>query len=176
MKGIFTAWLFITLYASELSLSKDMYSESYIEGDHQFSANKDKQIEANSWAMCNASYSMLAKINENESPAYALKLNQFGNGASVALVMTYYMRMETAENGSTFNQDFARAWRYGQSMKEPLIDVAATHIASNFETEGIDVSLVKLLNTVEICVGNLDLQQAYIDAWRKLREAGIFEE
>ena len=55
------------------------------------------------------------------------------------------------------------------------MDVSATHIASNIETYGLNVSLVKLVNTVSICSDNLDLQQTYIDTWRQLREEGMFE-
>jgi len=173
MKTFNTVFLMLLLCTSLLSLAESFEDISFIEGEHQFILNKDTQKEANSWAMCSAAYSMLAKVNEPESPEYASKLNQFSNGAGIAIVMTYYMRMDTAKDGSSWNEDFARVWRHGVTMRESLIDVAATHIASNIEGHGLEVSLVKLINTVSICSDNLDAQQAFIDAWRELRESGV---
>jgi len=175
MKLVIKACLLSLLSISTLSQSNETSSESYIEGKHQFSENQNKQIEASSWAMCSVAYSMLSKINEEESPAYASKLNQFGNGAGIAIVMTYYMHMDPNDDQSSFKADFARVWQHGLIMRESLMDVSATHIASNIETFGLNLSLVKLVNTVSICSDNLDLQQTYIDTWRQLREVGMFE-
>ena len=175
MKLVINACLLTLLLMSTLSQTNEASSESFIEGKQQFSENQDKQIEANSWAMCSVAYSTLSKVNEAESPAYASKLNQFGNGAGIAIVMTYYVHMDTGDDPSSFNTGFARVWQHGLTMRESLIDVAATHIASNIETHGLDVSLVKLVNTVSVCSDNLDLQQTYIDTWRQMREQGMFE-
>ena len=147
MKLVIKACLLTLLSMPTLSHSNETSSESFIEGNQQFS----------------------------ESPAYASKLNQFGNGAGIAIVMTYYMHMDTNSDQSSFTADFARVWQHGLTMRESLMDVSATHIASNIEAHGLDVSLVKLVNTVSICSDNLDLQQTYIDTWRQLREEGMFE-
>lgn len=175
MKLVIKACLLTLLSMPTLSHSNETSSESFIEGNQQFSENQDKQIEANSWAMCSVAYTTLSKLNEAESPAYASKLNQFGNGAGIAIVMTYYMHMDTNSDQSSFTADFARVWQHGLTMRESLMDVSATHVASNIEAHGLDVSLVKLVNTVSICSDNLDLQQTYIDTWRQLREEGMFE-
>jgi hypothetical protein len=175
MKLAIKACLLTLLSMPTLSHSNETSSESFIEGKQQFSENQDKQIEANSWAMCSVAYSTLSKVNAAESPAYASKLNQFGNGAGIAIVMTYYKHMDTGDDPSSFNADFARVWQHGLTMRKSLIDVSATHVASNIEAHGLDVSLVKLVNTVSICSDNLDLQQTYIDTWRQIRELGMFD-
>ena len=118
MKLVIKACLLTLLSISTLSQSNETSSESFIEGNQQFSENQDKQIEANSWAMCSVAYTTLSKLNEAESPSYASKLNQFGNELSVeeySMYILYYL----ADDGT---YDFYAEAIDNESLDEILAD------------------------------------------------------
>ena len=171
---ILTAFL---LLASPVSAAEDSERAPYVtQEDFLFSGDKHK--EARTWARCAALYETISDLNRVwEKPALAKQFSNFGNGAKLAVGMTFVVS-NLGTSPKEFSQSrFKATWRYAQVAMDEMPSVELTGINANMESAKINGDLKKevqaIIAGVTFCAKHLESQQAYIDMWRELATSGL---
>ena len=84
----FMAILISFLFASFISASENNEGKSYIPHSQPFLLIDDVNRQAEAWATCVAVWQIMSEIF-NESKAQADEYSNLGNGAKIAIVMTF---------------------------------------------------------------------------------------
>lgn len=145
----------------------------------QFDPRGDKHELARTWSICAALYNTLSSLNRAwEKPAQAEHFNNLGNGAEVAVAMTFVVDAfgTSAENIS--QSRFNATWEYAKVAMKEMPSVQQTEINANLEmgmkgTTELADEIQAIVNGATVCIKNAKLQQTYIDMWRELAMSGL---
>lgn len=142
-----------------------------------FSGGKHKQARA--WAKCAALYETLAEINRAwDNPEQAKQLDNMGNGAKLAVGMTFVVsNLGTSPEEFSVSQ-FNATWSYAKVAIEEMPSVERTAINANLElakksTADLKIEIQAIIDGVTVCAKNSEAQQGYIDIWRELATSGL---
>jgi hypothetical protein len=151
----------------------------YVEKE-QFQLTGNKHEQARLWATCAALYNTLAALNDTvwKNPAQAKQFNNMGNGAEVAVAMTFVVSAFGTSTKDLSPSKFNATWDYAKvAMKEiPAAQQAA--IDANMElglngTTNLKDEVQAIIDGANVCIENVELQQTYIDIWRELASSGL---
>lgn len=71
-------------------------SSTYVDGSKLFAAIKDVNRQGEAWAMCAASYDLMAEMYKSQ-PATSQRMKEWANGAELSIAMTLVMGADTGE-------------------------------------------------------------------------------
>lgn len=147
-------------------------SLSYISNDKPFISIKDVNRQAEAWGACSATYDIMALLLES-SPAQAKQFKDFGNGASMAVVMTHVSDGLKKDMSSS---QFLALWNYSKTLADSIPETQKTRMLADAEAIAATGSadfIDRISATIKVCMRNLEGQQVYIDSWRDLAKSGI---
>jgi len=166
----------IFLLALPIQLVADNYSgKSYVDATKSFLDIKDPHRQAEAWAMCAASYDVMAEILTSTAPARAKQLADLANGAELAVIISMIAnKLDKDMSPEKFNS----LWSFSKISGAELPKTRRTILLAKFESdksEGAVVFVADVSKTVEVCAANLEAQQTYIDIWRELATSGLLQ-
>jgi len=150
-------------------------ADAYVDSGKPFLEIKDVDRQAETWAVCAASYDVMSTIMEAESPARAQQLSDLGNGAKLAAGMSLIVN-ELDPDIST--ERFKVLWANAQDAMTEWPQTQLNAILADAKELGTDRSeeFGKRINaTVVTCINNLKAQRMYIDAWQELINSGLLK-
>jgi len=166
---------FMAAIAASLSSPILASGKSYVAGAPKIADIEDSDREAEAWAMCAASYDLMAWMLDETNPAKAKQLTERANGAELAVTIS----MVTSElDEDTTPEKFKRLWEFSKLIGNALPTTMNTSLLADLESddsEGKDVFIESLSKTVAVCIDNLAGQQMYIDIWRSLAKSGMLK-
>jgi hypothetical protein len=147
----------------------------YVDGSILFFEIEDVNRQAEAWAMCAATYDVMAEIMTSSHPARSQQLRELANGSEVAVTMAIVLDgLEPDMSQDRFNA----LWSMAKLASTEIPSTKRTMLAADAESikgkEG-EVFLGNLSATLEICIKNLEGQQMYIDSWRELAKSGLLK-
>ncbi len=171
--------LILTIVAlSVLSISKANAADDaapYVDGSKSFLEIKDVNRQAEAWAMCAATYDLMAEILSEAQPARSKQLRELVNGAKVAVTMSIvYDGLDPKISPDRFNALWSMAKLSGTELPKTRLTMLAAEAEANTGKNN-EVFIRNLTATVEICIRNLEGQQMYIDTWRELAKSGLLQ-
>ena len=171
--GIITLSLFVVLSSGHAET--DSKGTPYVDGTKSFLKIKNANRQAEAWAMCVASYKVMAVILSQSAPARSQQLKELSNGAKVAILMSQVTDgLSTDMAPGKFNS----LWKMAQLSSIELPKTRITMLAAELESankKGKEAFLNNLSATVAVCAKNLPAQQMYIDTWRELAKSGLLK-
>jgi len=148
---------------------------SYLD-DRLFLEIKDVNRQAESWAMCAATYDFMAAVLSEAQPARSRQLKDIANGAEMAVIMS--MVSDGLDSEMT-QERFYSLWTMAKLAGSELPLTRRTMLAADAESssdkKGAKVFFANLSATMSVCVKNLEAQQMYIDTWRELAKSGLLK-
>ena len=158
-----------------ISLANAADDPAYVDGSKPFVEIEDIDRQAETWAVCAASYDIMSTIMESKSPGRAKQIADLGIGARVALGMSLVVNdLEPDISRERFNE----LWTIPSLAMAELPQAQLNSILADAEgmgTEGAEAFGKKINATVVICINNLKSQQMYIDTWKQLAENGLLQ-
>jgi hypothetical protein len=167
----------ILLLATPVTAAEGSERAPYItQEDFLFSGDKHK--EARTWARCAALYETISDLNQVwKKPALAKQFSNFGNGAKLAVGMTFVVSNFGTSPKEISQSRFNATWNYAKVAMDEMPSVERTAINSLMESAKINGNLENeiqaIIAGVAVCVKHLARQQAYIDIWRELATSGL---
>lgn len=149
--------------------------KSYVSDTVKILDIEDPHREAQAWAICAASYDLLAEILQESSPARAKQLGDLANGAELAVIISIVMSELDAD---TTPEAFDSIWNFSKLSGGEIPKTMRTTLLADLESDtssGKSKFLDDLGKTVAVCANNLDGQQKYIDLWRDLAKSGLLK-
>jgi len=166
--------LILFFVAAQCIASED--NMSYLESDEQFIRILDKNREAEAWATCAVVYSITASYYEDENQEQAAVWKNQANGATLAVAMSHFSTI--FEEDDVSKERFESTWELAQVLAKGIPETRLAIILADkksLEKSGSDLFPQKLAETLRVCHGNLEAQQAYIDLWRELFKTGMLK-
>jgi hypothetical protein len=163
------------LFVGALTIGEATATESftpYVDGSKSFLEIKDVNRQAEAWAMCAATYDVMAQILSEFQPARAQQLRDLAKGAKVTAIMTI------ASDGlvpDITQERFNALWAMAKLAGTELSSTKRTMLAADAESSTgneAEVFIGNLSATMEICFKNLKGQQMYIASWQELTKSG----
>jgi len=163
------------LFVGALTIGEASATENltpYVDGSKSFLEIKDVNRQAEAWAMCAATYDVMAQVLSEFQPARAQQLGDLAKGAKVTVIMTI------ASDGLDLDmtqERFNALWAMAKLAGKELSSTKRTMLAADAELstgEESEVFIGNLSATMEICFKNLEGQRMYIDSWRELAKSG----
>ncbi|MGI9269879.1 MAG: hypothetical protein ACR2PE_05075 [Porticoccus sp.] len=152
--------------------SKEEEGKSYISYQQPFMLIENVNRQAEAWATCSSVWNIMAELS-SDSKAQAEEYHNLGNGAKMAIVMTFVTSVISED---TFDQKrFNATWRYAKTLMYSMPEVKSTSILADLESKGMDAWFVDFGATMKHCTDNLESQQYYVDMWRSLATSGLLE-
>jgi hypothetical protein len=149
--------------------------ESYIVGNNAFLEIKDVHRQSESWAMCAATYDLMADIVAESEPARSNQLRDYANGAELAVLISIVADgLGPDINPEKFDALWSSAKVTGSELPKTRYNMLLAEAESASKSDAAPF-LEKLAATMRICASNLDAQQAYIDIWRELAKSGLLQ-
>ena len=154
------------LFAVLLSGSYPVYAEengrSYVDGNKPFLAISDVNRQAEAWAVCAATYDLVAEILSETKPAQSQLIRETANGAELAVMMsTITDSLETDISQSRFNA----LWEAAKLASTERPKTSRTWLLAEAESyadkEGVAFQK-NLMATFEVCAKNIEAQKMYI--------------
>ena len=158
-----------------ISLASAADKPAYVDGSIPFVEIKDVDRQAETWAVCAASYDLMSTIMEPKAPDRAKQIADLGNGARVALGMSLVINDLQPDISQ---EQFNTLWEEPSLAMTELPQNQLYSILADAEklgTEGAEAFGKKINATVVICINNLRGQQMYIDTWSQLAESGLLQ-
>ncbi len=151
-------------------------NDTYVETDKKdFFKIQNADREADAWGVCRATYKIMSEIIRSEAPQQAKKMNNYGNGARLAVIMAHVN--DGIQDPDITPKKFATLWDTSKMLGDSIPDAAQAIILADAEdkisNKNQESFRLKLTRTLNICLENLDNQQVYIDAWRSMMKTGI---
>ena len=144
----------------------------YVDGSKTFLEIKDVNRQAEAWAMCAATYDVMAQILSEFQPARAEQLRDLAKGAKVTVIMAIASDgLDPDITQERFNALWAMAKLGGTELSSTMRTMLAADAKSSIGKEA-EVFIGNLSATMEICFKNLRGQRMYIDSWRELAKSG----
>ena len=147
----------------------------YVDGSKSFLEIKDVNRQAEAWAMCAATYDVMAEILSKSQPARSQQLKELANGAEVTVTMAIVSDGLTPDISQ---ERFNALWSMAKLAGTELPSTRRTMLAADAELSSgkeAEEFLGNLSATMEICFKNLEGQQMYIDLWRELAKSGLLQ-
>lgn len=160
------------LFASFISASENNEGKSHIPHNQPFLLIDDVNRQAEAWATCVAVWQIMSDLF-NESKAQADEYSNLGNGAKIAIVMTFVSTV-ISEDKPNPNQ-FSSTWKLAKTLMDSMPEVQLTSIMADLDARGMDAWSMDFKLTLAQCMDNLETQQMYIDTWRSLAASGILD-
>ena len=139
-----------------------------------FEAINNIDRESESWATCSAVYGLLSEAYGDSSPAESAEYKGMANGAAMAIMGAHLSElMVSFEDDSDIDPArFAATLKFAQLMmaEQPTTSLNSILASLNRSPEEAQE---KLLNSFQICLSNLEFQQANIDIARSLMKSGL---
>lgn len=167
---------FVLLLILQNSANAEEYvAKSYVDDSRGFLYIEDPNRQAEAWAMCAASYDLMAEILAKSHPARSQQLAELANGAELAVILS----MVVSEiNEKTTPEKFDAVWNFSKIFGGELPKTRRTVLLADLESAksaGAAVFISDISKTLEVCMANLSAQQTYIDIWRKLATSGLLQ-
>jgi hypothetical protein len=166
----------INTFVCFLALSSIALAEpsqkTFFYGEHYLNNTSEPSRQAESWALCSASYDLSSQLYDEDS-AVGKQLSQMANGAEVAIMMSHILSLDS-ENTTT--ESFSSNISYGKTLMSELPLTKRTSILAQFEIasdEEKGALVEQLANTTKVCAENSKLQQSYIDMYRDMVRQGL---
>lgn len=154
-----------------VSQSESLEGRSYISYKQPFPLIDDVNRQAEAWATCAAVYRIMSNLSD--SPAESTQYNNTGNGAEVAVLMTFMYSVISEDNPEP--SKFYSTWEYAKTLMEAMPEAQSATIMADSKYQETDKWVANLSATLLQCAGNVEFQQAYIDAYRAMLISGLFE-
>ena len=148
---------------------------AYVDGSKPFIEIKDIKRQAETWAVCAASYDIMATIMEARDPARSRQLGDLANGAKVAVGMTLVINDLDPEISP---EKFEALWTESNVAMAAWPQAQLTSILAEAEAagaEGAEEFGKKINATVVTCINNLKGQRWYVDTWKELVDSGLLK-
>lgn len=158
-----------------LAFSSTAFADAYIDASKPIIEIKNVNQQAEAWAVCAASYDIMATIWESNAPAKAKQLVDLGRGAQLAIGMS--LVIDDLDPNISLER-FKALWENSQTAMtdRPQAQLAAILAdAAKLGTERGAEFGRKINATVVTCINNLEAQRMYIDSWRELIESGLLQ-
>lgn len=145
----------------------------------QFLFSGDKHEQARTWATCAALYNTLSGLYQlRDNPAQAKEFNNLGNGAEVAVAMTFVVSAFGASLENVSPSRFNATWDFAKVAMKEMPSAQQTTISANIEmgmkgTTELKNEVQAVIDGATICIKNRELQQTYINIWRELATSGL---
>lgn len=157
-----------------VSSSQESQTDSaYLDTSQSIISIKEKNRQAEAWAICAASFEISSLLLKADNPATSTMMNNLANGAKMSIAMTYMTSLLVEENIEP--DRFNATWEFAKSAMSSLTEVQSTSIMMSKETQGTDIWFDRLTKTVEFCTSNGESQQMYVDFWRELATSGLLQ-
>lgn len=146
---------------------------SYVDDSMSFIANSDVNLEAEAWAMCAASYTVMSEIILDTRPIQAKKLAELANGAELAVTMSIFTE-DLDPDVSLKKMD--TLWKAAVIIGHQLPQIRKDILLADAEADTVNNNgqfFSDLQATVKVCSDNILSQQFYVDSWRSLMQSGI---
>ncbi len=147
---------------------------SYIYGKKRFMDIADVNRQAEAWGTCAAAYDVMALILKSQ-PAQAKQVKDYGNGASLAVIMTH---VSDGLGPDITSDKFNALWNYSKTLGDSIPETKRNMMLAEAEAlgeKGSSQFIEKVAATVKVCINNLKYQQVYIDDWRELAKSGLLQ-
>ena len=157
------------------TFSGSAWANAYVDSNKPFLDIKDVQQQAETWAVCAASYDIMSTIMEADAPARAKQLSDLGNGAQLAVGMA--LVINDLDPDISLDR-FKILWADSQTAMNEWPQAQLTSILADAEKLGPDRAQEfgeKINATVVTCINNLGAQKQYVDSWRELVESGLLQ-
>lgn len=158
-----------------LPFSGSALANAYVDASQPFLEIRDVKQQAETWAVCAASYDIMSTIMEADAPAKARQLSDLGNGAQLAVGMALVI---DDLNPDISVEQFKVLWVDSQSAMSEWPQTQLTSILADAEKLGTERAQEfgkKINATVVACINNLKAQKMYVDSWRELVESGLLQ-
>ena len=158
-----------------LAFAELAFADAYVDTGTPFLEIEDANRQAETWAVCAASYDMMSTIMREGAPARAQQLSDLGNGAKLSAGMTLVTRDLDPDISI---EKFKLLWADAQVAmtewpQEKLNAILAD--AQRMGDEGAEAFGRKINATVVACINNLEAQQMYIASWQELVKSGLLQ-
>ena len=169
-------FMVLIVLSGMVSISANAFQDRYVSYDN-FTRISAKHERARHWAICAAIYEAAAGVHEKllDQAAEGKKMRELSNGAKAAVAMTFVSGMDLNTEGQI--ERFKSTWEFARLMAVTMPATVATAIEADLSKatdEQSRMNAIKaIFETVPICMGNLELQQALIDFWRELAMSGL---
>lgn len=163
------------LAALLLVFSSPALADAYVDTGKPFTEIENVKQQAETWAVCAASYDIMSTIMESESPEKARQLSGLGDGAALAVGMSLVINDLDPDISI---ERFKVLWANSQTAMSEWPQAQLTSILAEAEemgAEGAQEFGRKINATVVTCLNNLKGQRMYIDSWQKLIESGLLK-
>lgn len=175
MRKIMIAVMFSLAVVTIGKVYAEVKNRSYVDGSKSFLEIKDVNRQAEAWALCAATYDVMAEILSEAQPARSQQLRELANGAEVAVTMAIVMDgLDSEISKERFNALWAMAKLAGKELPRTRQTMLAAE-AESYQNKGAEVFLGNLSATIEVCFKNLEGQQMYIDTWREMAKSGLLQ-
>jgi len=172
---IFVTALLLPALASAEASAREPYMTQ-----EKFLFSDDKHEQAKNWATCAALYNTLAELNQSlwNNPAKAKQFSNMGNGAEVAVAMTFVIPALGTSSEDVSQSRFNATWDYAKVAMKEMPSAVQTAINANLEmgmkgTTDLKNEVQAVIDGATVCMKNIERQQTYIDIWRELATSGL---
>ncbi len=148
----------------------------YVDSNKPFLEIKDVNRQAEAWAMCAATYDVIAEILIDTQPARSQYLKNLANGAEIAAGMSVVVDGIVPD---ITQERFNSLWEVAKLTMTELPKTSQTMLLADSESTSnkaaAEAYFANLNATMNVCFKNLEAQQMYIDAWRELAKSGLLK-
>jgi len=174
MKFFCQVFLSSFLYSTVIYAGNEIAGESYIQPIQPFVLMKDINRQADAWAICSATWTIMSMLSSKKSDHVVQNYKNLSNGAKAAVAMTFIK--PTLVSAEEFNENkYEATVTYATEAMNFLPEAALTSIMADYDLRGTDVWFKNVTKTLKVCTENLEEQQAYIDLWRTLATSGLMK-
>lgn len=168
-------------FMTSISLAQDLEptktpaatkGKSFINSSQPFLLIDDVNRQAEAWATCVAVWQVMSELF-NESKAQADEYSNLGNGAKMAIVMTFVSSVISEDKSN--QKKFSSTWTLAKTLMDSMPEVKLTSIMADLEARGMDAWSEDFKPTLAQCTNNLETQQMYVDSWRSLAASGLLD-
>lgn len=175
MKGTNKAVITLLLCIPVVFLADDTIGEPYLSNSQPFFLIENVNRQAEAWATCAAVWNIMAELTQANggSKVKIEKYSNFGNGAKMAVAMSY---VSDVIKDTNIDQSRLRATvRFAQTASQSMPEVQMVAIKSDLEVKGENPWFDDFFATMDICIENLQGQQSHVDGWRALATSGLLK-
>ena len=169
--------LALTLVITIGQISAEERGASYVDGSKYFLEIKNKNRQAEAWAMCSATYDAMAELLSEAQPARSQELKELANGAKIAVTMS--LMSDCLNDPEITPERFNSLWKIAKLLGSELPKTRQTMLAAEAESaagkKNAKIFIANLSATLAVCFKNLEGQQMYIDIWRELAKSGLLK-
>jgi len=165
----------VLLSGSHYSVYAEDNGTSYVDRSKSILAIRDVNRQADAWAMCAATYDLMADFLSATKPAQSQVIRNTANGAEVAVMMSILSDgLKPGIPQERFNALFASA-KLASTERPKTSRNWLLAEAKSYDDKESNTFLKNLMATFAVCAKNAKAQQMYIDSWRELAKSGLLK-